>query len=117
MHCAIRGAAEESDSHILSHCPMAVEIWSNSGFDYNLWDGNFPSLMECILHASNSLDCQRLGDSVAVLWECRNARNHFIFGGKVGNLSALAARAICFVHNYRKIKEGADAQVRGNAQV
>ena len=49
MQCAICGAVEESDSHIRLHCPMAMEIWNHSGFDRNLWDNNFPSIMDCIL--------------------------------------------------------------------
>ncbi|KAJ8430466.1 LOW QUALITY PROTEIN: hypothetical protein Cgig2_003048 [Carnegiea gigantea] len=39
------------------------------------------------------------------MWECRNSRNRFIFGKKEGNRAGLCARAVVFVHHFRRIRE------------
>lgn len=45
-----------------------------------------------------------MGEFVAVLWECWNARNRFIFKTLDENLSMLSTRAISFVRNYRTMR-------------
>ncbi|KAJ8429882.1 hypothetical protein Cgig2_014162 [Carnegiea gigantea] len=116
MQCAICGAVEESDSHILIHCPMAMEIWNHSGFDRDLWDNNFPSIMDCILFAKKRLDLDHLGDFVAVLWECWNKRNRFIFGDRIYTFHGLADRAKNLVRSYRKVREGTGEGVSSTPQ-
>ena len=51
------------------------------------------------------LNYDRLAKFVAVMWECWNSRNRFMFGRKDGWRGGLAQRAIRFVHNFRAMKE------------
>ena len=46
-----------------------------------------------------------LGLFVAILWECWNARNRFIFGSIEENAAQLSKRAVQFVMSYRQMKE------------
>ncbi|KAJ8437863.1 hypothetical protein Cgig2_002997 [Carnegiea gigantea] len=82
-----------------------AEVWGGSGFEEMLWDGNVISPMDAILKASRRLPSDRLGKYVAVMSECWNSRNRFIFGKKEGNRVGLAACAVAFVHNFRRIRE------------
>ncbi|KAJ8440477.1 hypothetical protein Cgig2_013636 [Carnegiea gigantea] len=65
--CGVCEALEESDLHSLLHCPLAQEIWSGSDFDAKLWNGDFSSVMDCLLLARDSLVTEELGEFVAVL--------------------------------------------------
>ncbi|KAJ8433536.1 hypothetical protein Cgig2_018089 [Carnegiea gigantea] len=60
--------------------------------------------LDYLEHASTSLDPDKLGEFVAVLWECWNARNRFIFGRRDSNWRVLAGRAVSFVRRYRELK-------------
>jgi len=104
MRCEICGAMEESDVHALFLCPFAVEIWGGSGFEEELWREGGPSALAVLEKATTTLSADRLTEFVAIMWECWNARNRFIFGDE--NLrDDLAQRAIRFVHSFREMKE------------
>ncbi|KAJ8448142.1 hypothetical protein Cgig2_031866 [Carnegiea gigantea] len=105
MRCEICGAIKESDIHDLFLCLLAAEVWVGSGFEEMLWDGNVISPIDALMKASQRLMLDRLGEHVAVMWECWNSRNRFIFGKKEGNRAGLATRAMAFVHNFRRIRE------------
>ncbi|KAJ8444225.1 LOW QUALITY PROTEIN: hypothetical protein Cgig2_028106 [Carnegiea gigantea] len=104
MSCGVCGAMEESDLHSLLYCPMAMEIWSSSDFDTKLWEGEFPSVIDYMLLAKDSLDNDELGEFAAVLWECWNSHNNFLFGTRRINLHHVGKRAPAFVQNYRKVQ-------------
>ena len=55
--------------------------------------------------ASQVLSTDELGMFVAILWECWNARNRFIFGSIEKNVAQLSKRAVHFVMSYRQMKE------------
>jgi len=112
VQCAIYGAVQEFNSHILLHCPMAVDIWSHIGFESEVWVNNFPSLMDCILLVKESLDLDQLGEFVAVLREFWNTRNRFIFGDRIHDLCVSAEQAKNFVCSYHKVRNepGQEAQ-------
>ena len=46
-----------------------------------------------------------LGLFVAILWECWNAHNRFIFRALDKDVSQLSKRAVNFVMSYRQMKE------------
>ena len=105
MRCDICGAVEESNVHILFLCPLAREIWSGSGFDEELWDGDGPNAWDVVARVANVLSADRVAEFVAVMWECWNSRNRFIFGQQDCWRGGLAQRAINFVHEFRAMKE------------
>ena len=51
-----------------------------------------------------SLDPKKLGDFVAVMWECRNTWNQFIFGKQDVNRVGLAISVASFVNRFRHLK-------------
>ncbi|KAJ8451527.1 hypothetical protein Cgig2_018161 [Carnegiea gigantea] len=69
-----------------------------------LWEGEFPSVMDCLLLARDFLDNDELGEFVAILWEYWNSRNKFLSGTRRINLHHVGKRARAFVHNYRKVQ-------------
>ena len=105
MQCEICGATEESDIHALLLCPLATKVWVGSEIEDVLWDDNVTTPMDALLQASKVLSLDRLGEYVAVLWECWNLRNRFIFEKKVDNGDALASRAVAFVLNFRRMRD------------
>jgi len=54
---------------------------------------------------SRELSMDDLGLFVAILWECWNARNRFIFGSIEENVAQLSKRTVQFVMSYRQMKE------------
>jgi len=50
-------------------------------------------------------DNEELGHFVAIVWECWNARNRFIFEMPDYNLSVLGVRAMKMVQSYTKAQE------------
>ena len=70
-----------------------------------LWQGGGPSALDIMGEAAKVLTIDRLAEFVAVMWECWNSRNRFIFGEQDGGRGGLAQRAINFVHNFRAMKE------------
>ena len=70
MRCEICGAIKESDIHALFLCPLEAEVWVGNGFEEMLRDGNVISPMDALLKASQRLTLDRLGEYVAVMWEC-----------------------------------------------
>ena len=105
MRCDICGAVEESDVYVHFLCPLAREIWSSSGFDDALWQGGGPTALDMVGKAANILSVDRLAEFMAVMWECWNSRNRFIFGKQKGWRGALAQRVISFVQDFRAMKE------------
>lgn len=49
------------------------------------------------------MSSNKLGDFLAILWECWNAGNCFIFGKPDRDLSVLAAKALAFVISHREV--------------
>lgn len=101
---------EESDIHSFFLCPFAAEVLLGSGFEEILWDGNVISPMDALLKASQELTLDQLGEYVAVMCECWNSWNRFIFGKKDGDWTLLASRAVSFIHSFREMREN-DAPV------
>ncbi|KAJ8424700.1 hypothetical protein Cgig2_018507 [Carnegiea gigantea] len=91
MRCSICGFVEESDIHALLECSLAAQIWESSCFDQDYVEA-----------AGKRLEAEAFGDFVAVLWECWNARNRFIFRSPDQNLAVLSDRAISFIKAYRE---------------
>ena len=54
--------------------------------------------------AASCLDRDELGIFVAIIWECWNARNRFIFQKPDHNLAVLGQRATSFTKQYFKLK-------------
>jgi len=104
--CDICGHVEDSESHALFDCPLAVEVWQESDLDATLWK-NWPlSAVDRLMKATQLLDHQRLGEYVAIMWEVWNERNRVVFGqGGTGGRRRLAARAVQFVRGYRDFQE------------
>ena len=80
MRCELCGHLEDHDVHALFECPMAVEIWKESSFAQSLWSVGLHSAKAYLLHAVDTLDPDRLGDYVAVMWAIWNERHRVIFG-------------------------------------
>ena len=104
MRCDICGAVEESDVHVLFLCPFAREVWDESDFEADLWWGGGPSALAVLEKAATILTVDRLAGFVAIMWECWNSRNRFIFDEKDSRREGLAQRAIRFAHNFRAIR-------------
>jgi len=62
-------------------------------------------MLDCITIASRELSTDDLGMFVALLWECWNARNRFIFGSQERDAAQLSKRTATFVMSYRQMKE------------
>ncbi|KAJ8436518.1 hypothetical protein Cgig2_003216 [Carnegiea gigantea] len=57
---------------------------------------------DLIDHANRlRLDSDKFGELLAIMWECWNARNIFIFKNSDKNLHVLGKKAIEFVHSFR----------------
>ncbi|KAJ8434427.1 hypothetical protein Cgig2_002629 [Carnegiea gigantea] len=78
-----------------------------SEFEEGLWQARVSSAIDMIGRAAKVLEEDRLGKFVAVMWECWNSRNRFIFGQKEGKRAGLARRAVQYVHTFRALKEDA----------
>ncbi|KAJ8439711.1 hypothetical protein Cgig2_009535 [Carnegiea gigantea] len=105
MNCEICGALEESNLHALFLCPFAMEIWVGSTFGVDLLQGMASSATDVLGRVADILDTAQLGDFLAIMWECWNARNRFIFSAKDGWRGGLASRAVGFVKSFREMKE------------
>ena len=101
MACSICGHYEKTDIHAVLDCPLASRIWAGCGLAESLWNFKFRSLFGCILQASKVLNQDAFGDFLAVMWECWDARNRFIFKFPDRDLQTLGRRAIAFVQSYR----------------
>ncbi|KAJ8444433.1 hypothetical protein Cgig2_005955 [Carnegiea gigantea] len=84
--------------HAILECPLVVQIWGGSGLDTTLWSTH------CISKARENLDKDAFVDFLAVMWECWNAHNCFVFRRPDNNLSVLGKRAIAFVHSFRELQ-------------
>jgi len=109
MSCSICGHVEESGTHAVLECPIASHVWQGSGLDESLWTTKYRTPTDCIDRAKRLLDGDGFVDFLAVLWECWNAHNRFIFSKPDGNLHTLGRRAIDFVKSYRDAKESEPA--------
>jgi len=105
MGCAICGDLCESAPHILLYCPLAHTIWRGSGVNPKLWQTEFCTMVDCIVLAHQELSMEELGMFVAILWECWNARNRFIFESIEDDVTQLSSRARRFVASYREMKD------------
>lgn len=58
MSCDICGALEDSDTHALFECPLAVEIWRGSDFEQHLWWSSSHSAADSfsLMFAARSLE-------------------------------------------------------------
>ncbi|KAJ8445891.1 hypothetical protein Cgig2_000203 [Carnegiea gigantea] len=74
MSCSICGTLEGTSSHIFLECPLALEIWSSSPFDSDLWAQRFPSAFDCFLNTSNNLTTDALGEAIAFITGDRVAK-------------------------------------------
>ncbi|KAJ8433385.1 hypothetical protein Cgig2_019175 [Carnegiea gigantea] len=54
--------------------------------------------------AKEVLNGDKLGEFVAVLWECWNSRNQFLLGNRRPDLTYTRERARAFVHGYREVR-------------
>ncbi|KAJ8430221.1 hypothetical protein Cgig2_009399 [Carnegiea gigantea] len=86
MICSICGHMEDSATHAVLECPLAANIWA----------GN------CIEQASKKMNMNSFGDFLAVMWECWNAYNYFIFKTPEQHLEVLGKRAIAYIYNFRE---------------
>ncbi|KAJ8436223.1 LOW QUALITY PROTEIN: hypothetical protein Cgig2_006910 [Carnegiea gigantea] len=66
----------------------------------------FPSVLECMWQAKEVLDGDELGEFVAVLWECWNSRDQFLFGNRHPDLTHAGERTRAFVRGYREVRLG-----------
>ena len=106
INCDICGNLEDSDTYALFDCPLAVEIWWESEFKDKLWRSCPLAAVDQLMMAAQSLDNQRLGEFVGVMWEIWNERNRVVFGqGVVGGKKRLASRAVQFVRSYKVFTE------------
>ena len=62
-------------------------------------------MRDCMELAASCIDKDELGIFVAVIWECWNNQNRFIFQKPDHNLAVLGQRAASFVKQYHKLKE------------
>ncbi|KAJ8420194.1 hypothetical protein Cgig2_023774 [Carnegiea gigantea] len=73
----------------------------DSKIDNRFWDIRVRTMVDCFKAAMENINLDELGEFLAVLWECWNARNCFIFQTPSKSLAILGARAISFVRGYR----------------
>jgi len=62
-------------------------------------------MVDCIVLAHQELSMEELGMFVAILWECWNARNRFIFESIEDDVTQVSSRARRFVASYREMKD------------
>jgi len=82
-----------------------IFFWAGSDIDEALWALKYRFLRDCLEKASTSLDSEHLGYFLVLMWECRNARSHFIFKKAHTNLEVMGKRALDFVRSYRETQE------------
>ncbi|KAJ8435145.1 hypothetical protein Cgig2_018973 [Carnegiea gigantea] len=99
---------EESNIHCLLECPLARCIWESSAIDRQLWDDRFRTVRDCVELTAKRLDANEIGEFVAILWECWNAQNPFLFGKLDQRLDVLSHWARSFVHSCRETKLRSD---------
>ncbi|KAJ8437526.1 hypothetical protein Cgig2_027601 [Carnegiea gigantea] len=104
MTCSVYTHSEDTVTHAILECPLAVQIWGGSDLDTTLWFTRHRTLADCIAKAGENLDKDTFGDFLAVMWECWNARNLFIFRRPDNNLSVLGEGAIVFVRSFRELQ-------------
>ncbi|KAJ8445873.1 LOW QUALITY PROTEIN: hypothetical protein Cgig2_000185 [Carnegiea gigantea] len=95
MACSVCSHPEESDVHVILECPLANSIWEGVCFDMDLTATSFRTLLDCIDCARTRLDDDRFGEFLAVMWECCNVRNRFIFKNPDKNLYVLESNRFC----------------------
>jgi len=105
VSCDICGHLEDSDTHALFDCPLAMEIWRESEFEKNLWRGRPLVAVDRLLMVAKLVERSRLGEYLAIMWEVCNERNRIIFGqGTRGGKKGQAACAVQFVRSYNDFK-------------
>ena len=67
MGCTVCGHPEESDTHAVLECLLAVNICEGCDFEEELWASRHRTLMDCIDKARTRLDNDRFGDFLAVM--------------------------------------------------
>jgi len=102
MACAVCGHPEKSTTHVILDCPLALSIWTDCGLDAELWESRYPTPMDCIDGARVKLNKDKFREFLAVMWECWNVHNRFIFKRPECDLHVLSKRAIAFVHSFRE---------------
>ena len=103
--CDLCGCMEDSAAHALFACPVAIEVWSDSGVAEDLWSVGPWSAAEQLEKVAATLDVKQLGEFVAVMWAIWNERNRVIFGnGIFRGGSGIASRAIQFVRGFGEFK-------------
>jgi len=98
MKCVVCGHTEDSNIHAVLEWPLAIHIWK----DKCLWAARFRTLRDCNEMVSNALDSDELGNFIAILSECWNTRNHFIFRKPDKNLEVLGPQALTFVKSFKE---------------
>ena len=111
MACDICGCVEDSDVHVLLERPLAECIWSATSMDKDIFGGRFRTARDCLECAPNRLSPEELGEFIAILWECWNARNRFIFGKPDNRLDVLGDRAMAFVRSFWEATERFDKPI------
>ncbi|KAJ8428491.1 hypothetical protein Cgig2_029944 [Carnegiea gigantea] len=104
MTCSVCTHTEDTTTHAILECPLAVQLWGGSGLDTALWSTRHRTLADCVAKARETLDKDSFGDFLAVMWECWNARNRFIFRRPDNNLSVLGKRVIAFVRSFHELQ-------------
>ena len=103
--CELCGCMEDSDVHALFACPVAIEVWSDSGVAEEYWSAGQWSATERLKQAASNLDETQMGEFLAVMWAIWNERNRIIFGqGSYRGGKGIAARAIQFVRGFVEFK-------------
>ncbi|KAJ8446311.1 hypothetical protein Cgig2_005842 [Carnegiea gigantea] len=108
MNCLICGFDCESETHILLHCPLAKQIWEGTSFEKRLWQTQFRTIRDCVEKAIGELGEEDLGLFMAIIWECWNARNRFIFKKADHNPSVLSKRVSSLGLSYREMKASSE---------
>jgi len=75
MECAIYCYTAELKVHVLLHCSLATLIWEDSNWQHQFWKEHFRTMWECFECALRVCDHEELGQFVAIVWKCWNARN------------------------------------------
>ena len=97
MVCDICGCMEESNVHVFLECPLAERIWSAASLGKGIWGGRFRTIRDCVECAANRLGPEELGEFIAILCECWNVQNRFVFGKPDNRLDILGDRVVAFV--------------------
>ncbi|KAJ8429174.1 hypothetical protein Cgig2_010124 [Carnegiea gigantea] len=85
---------EEMTTNAILYCLLAMTSRKEVA-------SQFRNLADCLIKAREYPTQDEFGDFLAIMWECWNARNRFIFQTPDCHLENLGKRAIANVHSYR----------------